>query len=104
MAKLALYVPLEAKPGKEEEAAEFLRSLSPLAEAETGTETWYAVRFDHNTFAIFDAFPDEAARDAHLAGQVAVSLIHQAPDLFVDPPEINRLEILASKSHRSPSA
>ncbi len=101
MAKLALYVALEAKADKEEEAAEFLRSLLPLAQAEPGTATWYAVRFDHNTFAIFDAFPDEDSRNAHLAGQVAVSLIQQAPDLFVDPPEIQRLEILACKPHQA---
>jgi quinol monooxygenase YgiN len=101
MAKLALYVPLEAKSGKEEEAAEFLRSLLALAEEEPGTTTWYALRLDQNTFAIFDAFPDEDARDAHLAGQVAVTLIQQAPDLFVDPPEIRRLEILAYKPHRA---
>ncbi|MCB8819785.1 putative quinol monooxygenase [Microvirga rosea] len=100
MTKLALYVALEAKPGKEEEAAAFLRSLLPFAEEEPGTTTWYAVRFDHNTFAIFDAFPDEAARDAHLAGKVAVGLVQQAPDLFVDPPELQRLEILAHKPHR----
>ncbi|GEO14388.1 putative quinol monooxygenase [Microvirga aerophila] len=101
MAKLALYVPLEAKAGREEEAAEFLRSALPLVEDEPGTTTWYAVRFDHNTFTIFDAFPDEAARDAHLAGKVAVALIQRAPDLFVDPPEIQRLEILAYKPHRA---
>jgi quinol monooxygenase YgiN len=101
MAKLALYVALEAKADKEEEAAEFLRSLQPLAQAEPGTATWYAVRFDRNTFAIFDAFPDEDARNAHLAGEVAVALIQQAPDLFVDPPEIQRLEILAYKPQQT---
>jgi quinol monooxygenase YgiN len=85
MAKLALYVALEAKVDKEEEAAEFLRSLLPLAQAEPGTTTWYAVRFDHNTFAIFDA----------------LALIQQAPDLFVDPPEIQRLDILACKPHQA---
>jgi quinol monooxygenase YgiN len=99
MTKLALYVPLEAKAGKEEEAAEFLRSALPLVQEEPGTTTWYAVRFDHNSFAIFDAFPDEAARDAHLAGKVAVALMQRAPDLFVDPPEIKRLDILAFKQH-----
>ncbi|WP_201839004.1 putative quinol monooxygenase [Microvirga zambiensis] len=87
--------------GKEEEAAEFLRSALPLVEEEAGTTTWYAVRFDHNSFAIFDAFPDEAARDAHLTGKVAVALIQRAPELFVDPPEIQRLEILAYKPHRA---
>ncbi len=101
MAKLALYVPLEARVGKEEEAADFLRSALAMAEEEEGTTTWYALRFDRNTFAIFDAFPDEAARDAHLAGRVAVSLIQNAPDLFVDPPEIKRVEILAYKPHRA---
>lgn len=101
MAKLALYVPLEAIPGREEEVAEFLRSALPLAEEKPGTATWYALRFDQNTFAIFDAFPDEVARDAHLAGKVAVTLIQQAPDLFVDPPEIKRVEILAYKPHRA---
>ena len=101
MAKLALYVPLEAKPGKEEEAAEFLRSLLTLTEEEPGTTSWYAVRFDHNTFAVFDAFLDEASRDAHLAGEVAVRLIQQAPDLFINPPEIKRLDILGYKPHRA---
>jgi len=101
MARLALYVALEAKSGKEEEAAEFLRSALPLVEEEPGTTTWYALRFDRNTFAIFDAFPDETARDAHLAGNVAVALIQRAPDLFVDPPEIQRLEILAYKPHQA---
>jgi quinol monooxygenase YgiN len=93
-------VPLEAKSGKEEEETEFLRSLLAFAEQELGTTAWYALRFDQNTFAIFDAFPDEVSRDAHLAGQVAVKLIQQAPDLFVDPPEIKRLDILSYKPHR----
>lgn len=99
MTKLALYVPLEAMLDKEEEAAELLRSLFPLVEQEPSTTTWYAVRFDHNTFAVFGAFVDEAARDAHLAGKAVVALIQQAPDLFVDPPEIKRVEILAYKPH-----
>ena len=34
MSKLALYVPLEAKPGKEKEVADFLKSALPLVNAE----------------------------------------------------------------------
>lgn len=34
MSKIALYVPLEAKPGKEKEVAEFLKSALPLVEDE----------------------------------------------------------------------
>ena len=43
MAKFALYVPLEAKPGKEAEVVEFLRSALPLVEAEQGTLSWFAI-------------------------------------------------------------
>ena len=44
MSKVALYVPLEAKPGKEKEVAEFLKSALPLVDAEPGTVTWFAIR------------------------------------------------------------
>jgi len=101
MTKLALYVPLEARPDREEEAAALLQSLFPLVENEPETTTWYAVRLDHNTFALFAAFQDEAARNTHLAGEALVTLIQQAPELFVDPPEIERLEILACKPHQA---
>ena len=37
MSKFALYVPLEAKPGKEKQVADFLRSAVPLVNAEVGT-------------------------------------------------------------------
>lgn len=97
MAKLALYIPLEAQPGREEDAAEFLQSLLPLVETEPDTRTWYALRFDRNSFAIFSAFSDTVARDMHLVGKAVVTLIQQSPDLFVDIPEIKRLDILSSK-------
>ena len=38
MTKYALYVPLEAKPGKEKEVADFLRSTVPLVNADTDTQ------------------------------------------------------------------
>ena len=68
MTHFALYVELKAKPGKEEEVAKFLESARSLVLAETGTIAWFAVRFDKATFAIFDAFDDEAGRNAHLNG------------------------------------
>ena len=63
MSKLALYVPLEAKPGKEKEVAEFLKSALPLVDAEPGTISWYAIQNSPSSFAIFDSFNDEAGRD-----------------------------------------
>ena len=97
MVKLALYVPLEAKPGKEEDVAAFLRSALPLVNEETGTIAWFAVRLGKSSFAIFDAFADESGRDAHLTGKVAAALMARADELFASPPQINKLDVLASK-------
>ncbi|HMF68540.1 MAG TPA: antibiotic biosynthesis monooxygenase [Phyllobacterium sp.] len=97
MVKLALYVPLEAKPGKEEDVAAFLRAALPLVNEETGTIAWFAVRLGKSSFAIFDAFADESGRDAHLTGKVAAALMARADELFASPPQINKLDVLASK-------
>jgi quinol monooxygenase YgiN len=102
MSKFALYVPLEAKPGKEKEVADFLRSAVPLVNAEVGTISWFAVQEGPSSFAIFDTFDDEAGRNAHLNGKVAAALMEKAKsgDLFAKTPEIHKLEILAHKLPR----
>lgn len=97
MSKVALYVPLEAKPGKEKEVEQFLKSAVPLVEAEAGTITWFALRMGPTTFGIFDTFNDEAGRQAHFSGKVAAALMAKAPDLFAKAPEINKIDVLASK-------
>jgi quinol monooxygenase YgiN len=99
MSKLALYVPLQAKPGKEKEVADFLRSAIPLVNAEPGTISWFAIQEGPSRFAIFDTFDDEAGRNAHLNGKVAAALMEKAKagDLFAKPPEIHKLDILAHK-------
>jgi quinol monooxygenase YgiN len=94
---VALYVALEAKPGKEEAVAEFLCQGKPLVEAEPATIAWFGVRLGPSTFAIFDAFPDEAGRQAHLAGKVAAALMAKAGDLLAQPPSIHKADVLASK-------
>src|SRR6266404_5314008 len=99
MSKLALYVPLEAKPGKEKEVAEFLKSALPLVDAEPGTVSWFAMQNGPSSFAIFDTFDDETGRTAHLNGKVAAALMEKAKagDLFARTPEIHKLGILADK-------
>jgi quinol monooxygenase YgiN len=97
ISKVALYVPLEAKPGKEKEVAEFLRSALPLVDAESGTVTWYAIQEGPSRFAIFDTFNDEAGREAHLNGKVAAALMAKAADLFARPPSIHKIDILTDK-------
>ncbi|WP_454732455.1 MULTISPECIES: putative quinol monooxygenase [Cupriavidus] len=97
MVKFALWVPLHAKPGKEKEVEAFLLGGLPLVQAETGTTAWFALKLGPSTYGIFDAFADEAGRDAHLSGKVAEALMAKAPDLFADPPSINKLDVLAAK-------
>jgi quinol monooxygenase YgiN len=96
MTKFALYVPLQAKPGKEKEVADFLRSALPLVNAEAGTISWFAIQEGPSSFAIFDTFDDEAGRDAHLSGKVAAALMEKAKagDLFAKTPEIHQAGIL----------
>src|SRR6267154_1666098 len=95
MSKVALYVPLEAKPGKEKEVADFLKSALPLVNAEPGTVTWFAIQEGPSSFAIFDTFNDEAGRNAHLSGKVAAALMAKAGELLAKPPAIHKIDILA---------
>jgi quinol monooxygenase YgiN len=97
MVKVALWVPLEAKPGKEKEVEAFLESALPLVNAEPATTAWFAVRMGPSSFGIFDAFPDDGGRQAHLTGKVAAALMQKAPDLFAKPPSIHKIDVLASK-------
>lgn len=97
MVKVALFVQLEAKPGKENEVAEFLRSALPLVNEEPATAAWFGIRIGPSTFGIFDAFPDEAGRQAHLTGRVAAALMAKAPELFSAPPKIEKIDVLAAK-------
>jgi len=97
MVKVALLVRLEAKPGKEADVQDFLRSGLPLVEAEPATTVWFGIRLGPSTFGIFDAFPDEAGRNAHLSGRVAAALGQRASELLAAPPTIERVDVLAAK-------
>lgn len=94
---VALLVRLEARTGKEAEVAELLRGAQSIVEGEPATITWFAVQFGPTSFGIFDAFPDDSGRQAHLTGQVAEALMSRAEELFVVPPDIQQLDVLASK-------
>lgn len=97
MVKVALFVRLEAKPGKEEEVANFLRSGLALVEEEPATTAWFGIQLGPSTFGIFDAFPDDEGRQAHLNGRVAAALMAKAADLFSQPPAIEKVDVLAAK-------
>ncbi|MBB5419932.1 putative quinol monooxygenase [Paraburkholderia atlantica] len=97
MVKLALYVRLEAKPGKEKEVEAFLLGGLPLVEQEPATAAWFGLKLGPSTYAIFDVFDDEAGRNAHLNGKVAAALMEKAGELFASPPSIVKLDVLAAK-------
>ena len=97
MVTVGLLVRLTAKPGKELELEDLLRSALPLVEREPGTTAWFALQFDSSRFGIFDAFPNDAGRQAHLSGKVAAALMAKASDLFAKPPAIEKVDVLAAK-------
>ena len=97
MTNFGIYVELKSKPGKEEEVAAFLSGARELVMSEADTVAWFAIRFDKQTFAIFDAFNDEAGRAAHLNGAVAAALMSRAPELLAEAPQIRQPSILADK-------
>jgi quinol monooxygenase YgiN len=97
MVSRGLLVRLEAKPGKEAEVEEFLRSALPLVQQEAGTTAWFAVRFGRGEYGIFDVFPDDEQRDAHLRGPVGEALKRSAAELLAKPPQIRKLVVLADK-------
>ncbi|HUE15636.1 MAG TPA: antibiotic biosynthesis monooxygenase [Planctomycetaceae bacterium] len=97
MVNVALFVQLEAKPGKEADVESFLRGGLSVVQKEPATTAWFALRLGPSTFGIFDAFPDEAGRKAHLSGELARALKEKAAQLFVQPPTIEKVDVLAAK-------
>ena len=97
MIKVGLLVRLEAKPGKEQEVENLLRAGLTLVQNEPETITWYAIRLGSSTFGIFDTFPNDAGRSAHLSGQLAAALMAKAGNLLVQPPLIEKVDILTAK-------
>jgi quinol monooxygenase YgiN len=97
MVRVALFVRLKAKPGKEVDVARFLESGLALANQETTTPIWFALRLGPATFGIFDAFADDAGRKAHLAGPIAAALMAKASELLAEPPQIEQVDVLGAK-------
>jgi len=99
--KFAILALLHARPGKEQEVEDFLKSAQPLAVQEVATTTWYAVKLGPSKFGIFDTFQTEEGRTAHVSGEIAKALFARAEELFDPAPSIEMLEILASKAPRA---
>jgi quinol monooxygenase YgiN len=95
--QFGLLATLEAKPGRGDDLAAFLKQGRELAVAETGTVTWYAFKISDTTYGIFDTFDDEDGRQAHLSGQIPAALGQVGPDLLAADPDIKLIDIVAVK-------
>ncbi|HXA46654.1 MAG TPA: antibiotic biosynthesis monooxygenase [Burkholderiaceae bacterium] len=98
MIKYALFARFEAKPGKEADVAAFLEMGLALANQEATTPIWFALKLSESTFGVFDAFENEAGRNAHLSGPIAQALMGKADELFVRQPSIEKIEVLGLKN------
>lgn len=94
---VGLLARIVAKPGKEADVAALLTDALPLAQAEAATAVWFAIRLSHAEFGIFDAFADDAGRQAHLQGRIAAALLGRADELLAEPPRIDGVDVLAAK-------
>ena len=95
--QLGVLALLEAKPDKSNELAAFLQAGRDLAVAEQGTVTWYAFRISDTGYGIFDTFETEAARQAHLNGEIPTALGQVAPELLAAEPDIRAVDVIAVK-------
>jgi quinol monooxygenase YgiN len=97
MPPFGFLVELEARPGKEEDVAQFLVDAKALVDAEPGTLAWFSFRLGPTSFRIFDAFDTEDDREAHLRGKVREGIVARGDELFSVPPAITPVDVLAAK-------
>ncbi|KWR86603.1 putative quinol monooxygenase [Cupriavidus sp. IDO] len=98
MIRKALFVRLEAKPGKEQAVADFLAAGLEMTNRETTTPIWFALRLSPATFGVFDAFASEEDRQAHLVGNMAQTLMARVDEMLACPPSVEQFDVLAMKN------
>ena len=94
---LGILALLEAKAGKGDELAAFLKAGRDLAVAEEGTVTWYAFKISDTSYGIFDTFATSDARTAHINGQIPAALAEVSADLLAREPDIQPVNLVAVK-------
>jgi quinol monooxygenase YgiN len=98
MIKHALFVRLEAKPGKEQAVEDFLAAGLEMTNREASTPIWFALKLSPTTFGVFDAFANEEDRQAHLHGSMAGVLMARAEEMLAGPPSIESIDVLGMKN------
>merc|ERR1711881_428206 len=73
---------ITAADGKAAELEEFLKGGAALVEeTEPQTVYWAALKFSETEFGIYDTFVNEQGVEAHMGGDVAITLSTRAEDL-----------------------
>lgn len=93
----SLFARLEAKPDKAAEVEAFLKQALQMAQQESTTPVWFALRLGPTTFAVFDAFANDEDLQRHLDGPIAKALMQHASTLLAQPPTIERCEVIGAK-------
>ncbi len=93
----ALHIRLEARKGREAEVERLVLGILGHVEQEPRTQPWFGTRLSRRVFEIFEAFPDESGRRAHLSGAGAALLMRQSSALLVRPAKISRLDVIGAK-------
>ncbi|WP_225848101.1 putative quinol monooxygenase [Streptomyces sp. HPF1205] len=96
MVTVGLHIRIEAKPDRAADVEAVLRSALDQVREEEATAVWVAARLGPTTFAVFDAFADEAGRRAHLDAYGG-ALREAAGELFARPPAVEFADILCAK-------
>jgi quinol monooxygenase YgiN len=95
----AFFIEIEALPGKEEDVEQMLRDIRAAVENEPATGPWFAVRRSATSFAIFEAFPDIAGRQAHVdgAGGDIFRDVERMNAILAKPAHVQKVDVLLSK-------
>jgi quinol monooxygenase YgiN len=97
MVTVGLLATLNAKSGREDDLASFLKNALPLAQDEDDTIAWFAIKINSATYGIFDVFPGPEGRQSHLDGPIAAALMDNADDLLRSPPALKPIVVLAAQ-------
>ena len=90
---------LKAKEEKVSNVENCLLEGKKLVDDKPETVSWHAIQPGNNTYAIFDTFPGNDRRDAHLNAKAAAALVENAPEILegFSAETIQKINILASK-------
>jgi quinol monooxygenase YgiN len=96
MVTVGLFIRVEAKPDKVSEVEAMLKSAVAHVRKENLAVVWLALRLGPTTFAIVDAFVDEAGRQAHWEANGKTLSGATAAELFAGSAAVERVDVVAA--------